>query len=140
MDTARSETDHGVSVLDSIAEDIRAIYRLFPKRLVSLRRMSLYESFGIPRYRLEERAPNQQFVRQLDVFATTMAIERTEVVDRRGQKRTITYSDYVNIGGGLLMARKIDLIRHGSDGYWLKIKVQSNTIDQKLANELFVVD
>ena len=128
-------------ILDSISADIAAIYRLDPQPVSG--RCQMEESVALasgraPLYELKEYSAGE-ISRQMTIFAATLAIARYEVVDRRGDIRTITYGDY-ETNGNLLIPRSIHLSKEGTTFYWLSIRVESVAIDQELDNNLFVAE
>jgi len=130
----------------SIAHDIAAIYRLDPQPEVE--RRSLEESIALasgraPLYELKEYRRGN-LVRQLTLFAASLAVSRCELSDGEGGLRTITYGDYQRHDAGsagsphpLLVPRSIHLAREGRVFYWLSIRVESLILDTDLDKRLF---
>lgn len=127
------------AVLDSIGADIAAVYRLDPQLFPSRRRLEesvSYASGQAPLFELKEYR-RDELARQLTIFAATLAVARMEVVDERGDSRTITYGDY-ETHGKLLVPRSVHVAKEGSSFYWLAIQVDSVDVDVKLDDHLFV--
>jgi hypothetical protein len=134
---------------ESIARDLAAIYRLDPQP-ESDRRV-VEESIALasgraPLYELKEYR-GATLLRQLTVFAATLAVSRCELADGAGGMRTITYGDYERHerkarrgepAGALLVPRSIHLAREGDSFYWLAIRVESLILDTALDKRLFV--
>ncbi len=130
---------------ESIARDIAAIFRLDPQPEAD--RRSLEESVALasgraPLYELKEHHRGT-LVRQLTIFAATLAVSRCELADGAGGLRTITYGDYERHprpgeAGALLVPRSIHLAREGGSFYWLAIRVESLILDTDLDKRLFV--
>lgn len=126
------------SVIQSVAGDIAAMFRLDPQPRST--RRSLEESLSLasgraPLYELREYA-GDVLVRQLTVFASSLAVARCELSDGRGGSRVITYGDYKR-RGGLLLPTSFLLQREGELSYWLSIRVDSVSIDPELDERLF---
>lgn len=127
-------------IIESIAGDIRAIYRLDPLPHCTRRKLEASVSFAsgaAPLYDLKEYR-GEEIVRQLDVFAATLAIARSQVVDEKADVRTVTYGGYES-DGKLMVPKTIHVAKEGTVFYWLSIQVESVTIDEELDDELFVV-
>jgi hypothetical protein len=134
---------------ESIARDIAAIFRLDPQPEVD--RRGIEESVALasgraPLYELKEHRQGE-LVRQLTIFAATLAVSRAEVADGAGGLRTITYGDYQQHGvrkagapGSLLVPRSIHLSREGGVFYWLSIRVESLILDTELDKRLFLTE
>jgi hypothetical protein len=126
-------------ILDSIAGDLRAIYRLDPLPHASRRTMEktvALASGSAPLYALKETR-GDEVVRQLDIFAASLAIARSVVVDVKGDVRTITYGDH-RTNGKLVIPHKIHVSKEGRAFYWLSIEVESVVLDEQLDPALFV--
>ncbi len=126
-------------ILDSIAGDLRAIYRLDPLPHTSRRTVEktvALASGSAPLYALKELR-GDEVVRQLDIFAASLAIARSEVVDIKGDVRTITYGDH-RTNGKLVVPHKIHVAKEGRAFYWLSIEVESVVLDEALDPELFM--
>lgn len=129
-------------ILESIAGDLRAIYRLDPLPRYDRRKMeqtvSLASGATLPSYTLKEYRRGE-LVRQLDIFAASLAIGRTELVDEEGDVRTITYGDF-RTDGKVVVPQRIHVAKEGKIFYWLSIEVESVTLDEDLDEDLFVVE
>jgi hypothetical protein len=128
-------------IIDSIAADIAAIYRLDPQPSVTSRHMEetvTLASQRAPLYELKELR-ERELVRQMTIFAATMAVARSEVSDGQGGLRTITYGDY-ETDGKVLVPRSIHVSKEGKIFYWLSIEVESVALDQKLDEHIFVAE
>jgi len=126
------------AIMDSVAGDIATIFRLDPQPAATTRRME--ESISLasgraPLYELKEYRDDER-VRQLTVFAATLAISRSETSDGHGGSRTLTFGDYERLGS-LLIPRNILLAREGAEHYWLAIYVESVIVDPPLDPRLF---
>jgi hypothetical protein len=137
--TALQRSSRIAELAHDIAGDIAAVFRLDPQPHPT--RRSLEETVAIasgsaPLYELHEYRGDDP-VRQLTVFAASLAISRCELSDGRGGERTITYGGYERFGS-LLVPRQIHLAREGRVFYWLSIQVESATIDAKLDDRLFL--
>jgi len=129
------------AILDSIAADIAAIYRLDPQLYPSRRRLEesvSYASGRAPLYELKEFR-RDELARQLTIFAATLAVARAEVSDERGDSRTIVFGDY-ETHGKVLVPRSIHVANEGRAFYWLAIRVESVDVDVKLDDHLFVAE
>jgi hypothetical protein len=129
------------AILDSIAADIAAIYRLDPQLHPSRRRLEesvSYASGQAPLYELKEYRRGE-LARQLTIFAATLAVARMEVVDERGDSRTIVFGDY-ETHGKLLVPRSVHVAIEGRVFYWLAIRVEAVDVDVKLDDHLFVAE
>jgi hypothetical protein len=125
-------------ILSSVAEDIRTIYRLDPKPEVTRRKMEESVSLAsgsAPLYVLRGYR-GDKLVREMDIFAASLAIARSEVVSQEGAVRTVTYGDYEQVGE-VLVPRSIHVGTRGESFYWLSIKVKSVTLNEELNEELF---
>jgi hypothetical protein len=134
---------------ESIARDIAAIYRLDPQPEVD--RRAIEESVALasgraPLYELKEYRKGQ-LVRQLTIFAASLAVSRCELADGAGGLRTITYGDYErhrarkgDLPHALLVPRSLHLAREGRDFYWLSIRVESLILDTDLDKRLFLTE
>jgi hypothetical protein len=121
-----------------IAADIAAVFQLDPQPQPT--RRTVEESVALasgraPLYEVREFR-DDLLLRQLTIFAATLALSRVEIPDGRGGSRTITYGDYEYFGH-LAVPRHIHLAREGAATYWLAIQVESATIDPKLDKRLF---
>lgn len=129
-------------ILESIAGDLRAIYRLDPLPRYDNRKMeqtvSLASGATLPLYSLKEYRRGE-IVRQLDIFASSLAIARTELVNEEGDVRTITYGDF-RTDGKVVVPQRIHVAKEGKIFYWLSIEAESTTLDEDLDEDLFVVD
>jgi hypothetical protein len=126
-------------LVNDIAGDIAAIFRLDPQPHPTRRRIeeTVSPASGrVPLYELREHR-DDTLVRQMTIFAATLAISRAELSDGQGGSRTITYGDYEHFGA-LVVPRQIHLTREGRVFYWLAIQVESATIDPKLDDRLFL--
>ncbi len=127
-------------ILDSIAGDIATIYRLDPQPHPTSRKLEESVSLAsraAPLYELREYQGATQ-VRQLTIFAATLAISRVEEQGPGGEQRTVTYGDYRG-DGKLVIPWSIHLSREGKVFYWLSVQVESATVDQKLDDRLFMI-
>jgi len=128
------------TILESVARDIRAIYRLDPVPRVQRRQVEESVSLAsgaAPLLDLKEYS-GQDLVRQMDVFAATLAIARCQVVEGI-DIRTMTYGAY-ETNGKLMIPRQIHVAKEGSVFYWLSIRVESVSIDEELDPEIFTAD
>jgi hypothetical protein len=126
-------------LVNDIAGDIAAIYRLDPQPHPTRRRLEETVSTAsgrAPLYELRELR-DDTLLRQMTVFAATLAVSRAEIPDGQGGSRTITYGEYEHFGP-LVVPRQIHLSREGRVFYWLAIQVESATIDPKLDDRLFL--
>jgi len=140
VDRALQRSSQLPQILESVAGDIRAIYRLDPVAEVDRRRAE--ESVALasgraPLYNLREYRRGE-LVRQMDIFAATLAIARFQVV-RGIDIRTVTYGGY-ETDGKLMIPRRIHVAKEGSVFYWLSIQVESVTIDEPLDEGLFTAN
>lgn len=127
-------------ILESIAGDLRAIYRLDPLPAITRRRVEPTVSVAsgrTPLYDVREYR-HDEVARQLRIYANTLAIARSEVTDVGGIIRTIRYSDY-RTNGELMVPRQIKVALEGSVFYWLTIRVEELALDEELDPELFLV-
>lgn len=127
-------------IIQSIAGDIRAIYRLDPCPHADRRRMEetvTLASGRAPLFDLKEYR-GKDLVRQMDIFGNTLAVARSQVVEGI-DIRTITYGDY-EAHGELLVPRSIHVAKEGTVFYWLSIQVESVSIDEELDEDIFVPD
>ena len=126
---------------EDIAGDIAAIFRLDPQPHPTRRGLEETVSFAsgrAPLYELRE-LKDEVLMRQMTIFAATMAVSRTELPDGKGGLRTITYGEYEHYGT-LMVPRQIHLSREGRVFYWLAVQVESATIDPKLDDRLFLYE
>jgi len=124
-------------ILESVAGDIRAVYRLDPTPEVERRKMEETVSLAsgrAPLFNLQEFR-GKDLVRQMDIFAATLAIARSQVTEGL-DIRTITYGAY-ETNGRLMVPRQIHVAKEGQVFYWLSIQVESVTMDEELDEELF---
>jgi outer membrane lipoprotein-sorting protein len=125
-------------ILDSMAGDIAAVFRLDPRLYPSRRRLEetvALASGRAPLYELKEYRGGE-IARQMTIFAATLAIARMETTDEQGEIRTITYGDHEQ-RGKLLVPRSIHVAREGASFYWLAIHVESVDVDVDLDDHLF---
>ena len=128
------------ALLESIAGDIRAIYRLDSNPDVDRRRVEetvTLASRSAPLFNLREYRAGK-LVRQMDIFAATLAIARVQML-RGDNVLTITYGDY-ETDGNILIPRQIHVAREGPVFYWLSIRVESIELDPSLDKRIFVAD
>jgi hypothetical protein len=126
-------------IVDSIAADIAAMYRLDPQLYASRSRMEetiALASGRAPLYDLKEYR-GEEIVRQMTIFAATLAISRMEVIGPHNDIRTITYGDYES-RGKLLVPRSFLVAKEGDVFYWLSIQVEQVDVDLKLDDHLFI--
>jgi hypothetical protein len=140
VDRALQRSSRLPEILESVAGDIRAMYRLDPVPEIDRRRADESVTLATgrtPLYNLREYRRGE-LVRQMDIFAATLAIARSQVV-RGVDIRTITYGGY-ETNGKLMIPKRIHVAKEGSVFYWLSIQVESVTIDESLDEELFIAN
>jgi hypothetical protein len=128
-------------LVSSIAGDIAAVYRLDPQPVATRRHLEESISFAsgrAPLYELKEYR-GETLIRQLTVFAATLAVSRCELADGHGGSRTIVFGDYEQ-HGKVLVPRSVHLAREGAAFYWLAIRVESVRLDVPLDKRLFLAE
>lgn len=127
-------------ILDSVAADLRAIYRLSPSARVDALRLDAGYSPTNQAPLLEVAAYREgRLVEQLSVFAASLAVARTEEIDAAGDTRTVTFGDYERRGRHLV-PRSILVAREGRLSYWLSITVEQLEVDPPLDPRLFAAE
>jgi len=138
VDRALQRSSRLPGIIESVARDIRAIYRLDPLPKTERRVMEETVSFAsgrAPLFELREYH-GADLVRQMDIFAATLAIARSQVTEGL-EIRTVTFGDY-ETDGKLMIPRRIHVAKEGQVFYWLSIQVESVSIDEELDEELFL--
>jgi hypothetical protein len=141
LDQALKKSSRFPEIIDSMVGDLRAIYRLDPLPSNMQRKMRFTQNsstLDVPLYSLNEYR-DDNLIGQMDAFATTLAIARSEGVDQSGNVRKITYRDY-ETDGKVMIPRTIRLTKEGPIFYWLSIKVESIALDQKQDERLFLAE
>ncbi len=126
------------TIIASLCQDIRAMYDLSPSPFTTRRAVEdtvAVASGNAPLFDLKEYHQDN-IVRRLTIFASTLAISRIHEVDARGESRTITFGDYES-DGRVLVPRSFHVARSGSLDYWLMIRVKEVALDEELDDRLF---
>jgi len=123
-------------VVASIAEDIRAIYRLHPVPATDTHRIEERVAASAAPLTDLRGYRGGQLVSEMTVFARSLAVARTELLGPGSQVRTITYGDYEH-HGRLVVPRTIVVSNDGPLAYWLRIRVERTEIDPVLDPRLF---
>ncbi|MFH1132551.1 MAG: hypothetical protein V1754_14535 [Pseudomonadota bacterium] len=132
------ETSVLPGIISSVANDIRAVFRLEPKLVpdrVEMEETVSFASGSAPLFDLKQYK-DDLLVLQTTVFAASLTISRNDWFDEKGTTRTIVFGDY-HRHGTVPVPHSVIVSTRGKTEYWFSVNVRSVQVNVELKKGWF---